>query len=572
MVERQLPKLDTRVRFPSPAFLSASPVRILRSSWLSIGLVLVVVAKLWVGHTEEIYGSSTEYDALWYVGSAKHWYWGATYSWTAFVRPCAYPLFIAVVHFFGIPLRIAIELAQMAGYAVLVAALRKAAVPRALCLGVFALMAFHPASLTFNNHSMSDSFYTAVLPLALGGSLLTLFTKKFVHAVWAGAAYAVLWNTREESFLIPLILAIVFALALFQRRDAPTRKAHFVFWLKRAAALGGTMTVLISAVYCANYATFHSFAKSDLSSPSFGKAFKALLRIKPSDSQRYIAVSAESVERAFEVSPTFALLKPHFAAPTGKMWTNPVFETLGIREYGPWFMWALRSMTAKADYYKEPVSTNSFYRKFAREINQACDEGRIPCRRVISGFLDPGAVARIHYLPGSIPRIAKLFLFRHQKVMVRADTNLVPWMDELYQEMTFRPPQPRIDESNAVVIPNTISARLAVTVQNFIGANYVYLFMALAWAGLAAFLLMLFFFRRWGLPDPVIAVLVLLGGTIVTRMLFFSFLEATWWMWGYERYLFPVMTLSAGSLVLLIYKAIAVWRNREGFSSSAPRC
>src|SRR3954471_4349296 len=99
-----------------------------------IALVAIGLFKLWVVHTEEIYGSSTEYDALWYVGSAKHWYWGATYSWTAFVRPCAYPLFIAVVHSLGIPLRIAIELAQMAGYAVLVAALRKAAVPRVLCL------------------------------------------------------------------------------------------------------------------------------------------------------------------------------------------------------------------------------------------------------------------------------------------------------------------------------------------------------------------------------------------------------------------------------------------------------
>jgi hypothetical protein len=31
--------------------------------------------------------------------------------------------------------------------------------------------------------------------------LLTLFTKKLGHAVWTGAAYAILWNTREESFL-----------------------------------------------------------------------------------------------------------------------------------------------------------------------------------------------------------------------------------------------------------------------------------------------------------------------------------------------------------------------------------
>src|SRR5437763_15552258 len=90
---------------------------------LVVGLVLLGLFKLWIIHTEETYGSSAEYDALWYVGSAKHWYWGTPYSWTAFVRPCAYPLFIAIVHFIGIPLRIAIELAQFSGYAVFVAAL-----------------------------------------------------------------------------------------------------------------------------------------------------------------------------------------------------------------------------------------------------------------------------------------------------------------------------------------------------------------------------------------------------------------------------------------------------------------
>jgi hypothetical protein len=84
----------------------------------------------------------------------------------------------------------------MAGYGVFIVALRKAGLPRALS-GHFALMILHPASLLYNNHALSDTFYAAILPLALGGSLLTLFTRKFSHAVWTGA-YAVLWNTRRK--------------------------------------------------------------------------------------------------------------------------------------------------------------------------------------------------------------------------------------------------------------------------------------------------------------------------------------------------------------------------------------
>lgn len=540
--------------------------RIWQRYGLIIGLVLLGLFKLWVIHTEEIYGSSAEYDALWYVGSAKYWYWFRPYSWTAFVRPCAYPLFIAVVHFFGIPLRIAIEFAQMASYAVLIAAFRKVAVPRWLCLVLFALMILHPASFLYNDHTMSESFYTPMLVLSLGGSLLTLFTRKLGHAIWTGAAYAVLWNVREESFLIPLILLVFFVLALWQRRDAPTRKAHFVFWLKRAGALGATLLVLVTAVYSANYATFRSFAKSDMSSPAFEKAFKALLRIKPSYELRYIAVNVGALRLAYDVSPTFAQLKPHFESLDGRNWTNPAFETLGVREFGPWFMWALRNMTAKANYYQDPISTNAFYRKFAREINQACNEGRIPSRFVLSGFLDPGAVSRIRYLRATIPDIAKLFLFRYHKLNVRADTNLVPWMDSLYQEMVFRAPQPQPafhPEANIVVIPNTISARLAFSVQNFIGAYHVYLFTGLAWAGLAALVLLMGFHRRWRLSDPLITILILFGTTIAVRLVFFAFLDATWWMGGYERYLVPVMALTSCFFVLLIFQAIALCRSHR---------
>ena len=529
---------------------------------LILGLFALGLFKLWVIHTEEIYGSSTEYDALWYVGSAKHWYWGATYSWTGFVRPCAYPVFIAVLHFLGIPLRIGIELAQMTGYAVLIAGLRRATVPRGLCLAIFALMILHPASFLYNNHSMSDSFYTAILPLALGGSLLTLFTKKFVHAVWTGLAFAVLWNTREESFLIPPILIVFFLLALWQRREMITRKAHLIFWTKRIGALAGTLLVLVAAIYSANYRAFRSFAKSDMSSPAFEQTFKALLRIKPSYSLHYIAINREALRLAYEVSPAFAQLEPEFESQTGRNWMYACLQVLHVPEYGPWFMWALRNVTAASGYYKDPVTTNRFYFQAAREINQACDEGRIPSRVVLSSFLDPGAVSRIRYFPRSIPSIAKLFLFRHQKVMVRADTDLAPWMSELYTEMVFRQPQPKIDESNAVIVPDTISAKAAVAVQNFIGANYVYLFIALAWLALAAFLVLIWFKRRQRLSDPLNATLILMSATIAMRIVFFAFLDATWWKGGYERYLVPVMPLATCAFVLLLYQATVVLKKR----------
>ena len=89
---------------------------LLRRHGLVLSLVAFTLFKLWLVHTEEIYGSATEHDALWFLNAAKHWYWGSEYNWTAFVRPPAYPLFIAVMHLAHIPLRTGIELMQTAGY------------------------------------------------------------------------------------------------------------------------------------------------------------------------------------------------------------------------------------------------------------------------------------------------------------------------------------------------------------------------------------------------------------------------------------------------------------------------
>jgi hypothetical protein len=527
---------------------------VLQRYGLELGLMVLILFKLWLVHTEDIYGSATEYDALWYVGSAKNWYWGAPYSWTAFVRPPGYPLFIALVHLCGIPLRIAIELLQITAYLVLVTAFRKAAVPRAVCLLAFAVMVFHPASFLFNNHTMSDSFYAGVLPLALGGLLLTLFTGRLGHAIWTGMALGILWNTREESILIPAMLVVFFAVALFRHySETDSWKAAARFWIKPAAAMLLPLALLVLAVDAANYRAFHSFSKSELTSSSFQAAYKALLRIKPSRQQRFVSVSTEALEIAYKVSPTFARLKPQFEGDLGHNWQVPAFTALGIHEIGaPWFHWALRSVAANSgDIHSSAANANHFYRNAAREINRACDEGRVPHRFVLSSFLDPGALASIRYLPQSFPRIAGLFLLKFEKTPGRDDAILTASQHALYDEITGRGAAPPRQEGLSVALENLIN-------------RYHRIFVAgMSSIGFAALLIVVWHGRQPRRNGPLNSVLILLAASILLRVTLFSYLDATWWIGGYDRYLFPVMPLYSCFLILLIYRAWVTWRKGD---------
>jgi hypothetical protein len=515
------------------------------------GLVALALSKFWLVHTEEIYGSATEHDALLFLNAAKHWYWGSEYSWSAFVRPPAYPLFIALLHLLHLPLRVGIELIQAAGYLTLVAGLRKAGVSRAVCLLSFAAMIFHPGSFQLNSVTMADNFYAAVLPLALGGLLLTLFTAKLGHAIWTGIAFAALWNTREESVLIPPLIVVFLLLAFFrQRLVTRSWKPAIRYWLKPAGAMIGLLCILNLVVDAANYRAFLGFSKSELTASSFRAAYKALLRIKPDHDQRFVSISNDAIQKAYSVSPAFSQLRPQLEGELGHDWQVPAFSALGVHEIGtPWILWALRSTADAQGVHTSAASARRFYRNVAKEINRACDEGRIPSRAVVSSLLDPGALTNLHHLPESFPRIAALFVLQYHTMEGRDDALLTETQRNLYDEMTGRGPAPTLG----------ISAAL----ENFIGSYHRFLVVVLSVAGLVAAMTITWHFRQLRASDPLNAALILLGAGILMRVLLFTFLDATWWIGGYERYLFPVLPLYSCFLILLIHQAI-VLRQRSG--------
>jgi hypothetical protein len=523
-----------------------------RRHGFAVGLFLLVAFKLWLVHTEEIYGSATEFDAIWFLNAAKHWYWGSEYSWTAFARPAAYPLFIALVHLLHIPLRLGIELMQMAGYLALVAALRKAGLPRSICLVSYAVMILHPGSFQLNSVAMADSLYVAILPLALAGLLLTLFTAKLIHATWTGIALAVLWNTREESFLIAPLIIVFLAIALYrQRLVTGSWKLAARSWLKPTGVMLGMLLLLNSTINAANYRTFRSFSKSELTASSFRAAYKALLRIKPARDQRFVSVSTDALEKAYSVSPTFARLKPPLEGDVGHNWQVPAFAALGVHEIGvPWVLWALRDAANSRGVHQNADAANHFYRNVAREINRACDEGRVPSRLVLSSLLDPGAIAGIRYMPQSFPRIAALFVLRYHTFDGRDDDILNESQRALYDEMANRRPT----QSSVGTLG------LCVALENMIGNYHRFFIVGLSVAGFAAALMIAWRFRQLRANEPLIAALILLAVTILLRVLFFTFLDATWWVGGYERYLFPVAPLYSCFVILLIHQSLALWR------------
>jgi hypothetical protein len=132
----------------------------------------------------------------------------------------------------------------------------------------------------------------------------------------------------------------------------------------------------------------------------------------------------------------------------------------------------------------------------------------------------------------------------------RDDAILTESQRALYDEMTRRGPAPSPG--------GTLG--LSAALENYIGSYHRFLVVGLSIAGVIAAIAIAWRFRELRASDLLNATLILLGATIVLRVLLFTYLDATWWIGGYERYLFPVLPLYSCFLILLIHQSIVLWR------------
>lgn len=506
-----------------------------------LALATLLVFKLWLVHSETIVGSATQYDALWYLRSARHWYWGATYDWIAYIRPCAYPLWIAVVRRLHIPLRLAIELLQLGGALTLVLAFRGLGVNRWFCVASFAVICLHPSGFQQNNYTMSDTFYAGLLWYVLGGLLLTLAGRSLWISFATGIAIAILWNTREEGFVLLAAFAIWSAL-LFLNGNGQSTSRHQA--LRKIVAMCATAISLIVVTYAANNFVFRSFARSEMTAPVFQSFYHSLLRIKPAEPKPYAPITTDTLHRAFAVSPTLAKLRASLDGPIGESWRVETYRRVGTpNEIGVgWIVWATRQAAAGEGIFASPKMARRFFTKAAGEINLACNEGRLPTRFVLDGFLDPftqnGAQLR---LPASVARMAARIFARWSLGPTTDDAILTKEETQLYDQMTLR--------RSSGVEPRRGADLL---VERLIG-RYHWVAMVLLHAFAAGALFYLLFFQtRLKAHRGVTCAIVLLASAVLLRAALLAWLDATAFDAAQDRFLFPILPLWSVVLVLII--------------------
>lgn len=406
----------------------------------------LVILKIVLVSGEEILARDQPFDDFWQIQAAVRGYWlGGAYTHMTYIHLPVYSLWVALVYFTGIPLRIAIELLFLVSGFLFVLSLSKAGINRFICILSYGLIIFHPVSFHLFNYSLAETLYAPLFILALSTVIMMWLTRGqracLVYAILFGGISSLLWNLRKENVLILgliLFFAIV-AVILLRGEGQPWRtvaRQTAVMIIVPIAIISGVSLSLQTA----NYLKFRMLVSTEMSAPGYTAAYKALLRIKPQQPMRFIPVTKEVRQAAYKVSPAFRELETFFEGDLGYAAASETRKWMGIQGEisAGWFYWAFRDAAAFAGHHTSAVDANAYYQRIADEINAAIDSGRLPGRPVLMTFLDPEINNYLPYLPNSLAKMWRLFITSTHQYREEEAADINPEVRKLFDSVCNR--------------------------------------------------------------------------------------------------------------------------------------
>ena len=373
-----------------------------------------IVLKLWLVSAQPVVAhANASFDDRLFLALAEQIVkgnWLGSYSQFSLMKGPMYSIFVAAAYVLRVPLPFAQHFAYLGGCALLVVALRPCCRAVWQTATLFNLLWWQPMSFV-ELDILRQNIYTPLTLLVFAG-LIALQTRKqsviYLRVLWGallGISAGAFYLTREEGvWIVPAALLLI-AVPLFNSWRVTREFLGTLGQLLVAAVFG---VAIVTAICALNFRHYGWFGTVEFRSREFRSAYGALQRLIASDEIPYVPVTREARLRLYDVSPSFAELRPCLEGPVGEEWANYSDYLTGrpgkeLEIGGGSFMWALRDCVASSGHARNANEALGFYRAIGDEINRACDEGRAgPCRSRSDTLLP-------RYKSGQIARVLKVF-------------------------------------------------------------------------------------------------------------------------------------------------------------------
>lgn len=369
--------------------------------WL-VAAAVMTVFKLWLTSAQSIFaiGFAAHDDRL-FLQLAEHLiqgHWLGPYDQMTLAKGPFYSLWAAFVFVLGVPLYFSQHLLYATACAAFVRACAPSLTSAAVQFALYAILLWNPMSYDASSlgRVLRQHVYSPQVILIFAG-LIALYLRRnrplrqqLPWAITLGLAGSAFYLTREEAiWLAPsAVLLIAVSLGVAWREGRPTRTR--MLQALSAAALGMILPLLL--VSAVNYHQYRWFGTVEFRASEFKAAYGAMTRVRTDEDLPFVPVTRKAREAMYAISPSFAKLRPHLEGAVGRGWAEASMsitkrppEELEIA--GGWMMWALRDAVAAAREAGNAGEAMAFYAAIAREINQACDDGRLTAGPHRSGFI-----------------------------------------------------------------------------------------------------------------------------------------------------------------------------------------
>lgn len=436
-----------------------------RNPWLWVAVSLTAL-KLWLvaGQTVSAIGVAIHDDRLFAV-LAEHILngdWLGPYDQYTLAKGPLYPLFIAGNFWIGLPLILSQQILYAIACLVLTLSLGPWLKRADLKCGFYLILLWNPISFDAGNLSrlMRQNIYTPLAMLTLAGLILYYarrhesLRRQIPPALLGGLSLGCFWLTREESvWLLPAVILLVLGFIVALGHELKQR------WrvLMVSSGIAITAAILPSLIVSTiNWQHYGWFGTVEFKASEFKAAYGALIRPKVGPVLDQVPVSRQMRETIYEISPTFAELKPYLEGPVGDHWSDKIsYAAEGRQIKGGWFVWALRDAVAKSGHAPDAGSAMRFYQRIADEVNAACDDGRLPARSPRSGFAPPLDTIQLYPLFTNTLEFTRYFItfsgFTAHSPDSRGDyADLKPFRNLVGTPLSFAPrsPEPVTEQQN----------------------------------------------------------------------------------------------------------------------------
>jgi len=315
-------------------------------------------------------------------------------------KPPGYAIFLVFTSWLPWAPTVSVHLFLLLGLVIISREIRFLGESRAFTVGFFLFVSFYPA---WFDEPMSriyrDGLLAAISAIVLGLSLMTRrqmldYLRKPYRNIWESplcaarhltpptiiGALLACFIVSKNTWLYMVVLVVFVTLTPANWVNIKS-KAFIKTYLPALLATSLCCFTLIAVLLAKNEATYGVRQLDTYTSGPFADAMKVLYSVRDTQNRAYVDISEMMRLNTYEVSPTFAKLKPFLEIPEGAGWrSQPCQSELEIcDESAAWFPWDLRDAVETAGLGSSAADFNSTFAMIASEVRGACKSGKINC-------------------------------------------------------------------------------------------------------------------------------------------------------------------------------------------------